>query len=75
MNALRLVFTPYDPANWTEGDEASLDHCAWHGQTGGRHSDACSVDLVWTLEAPDGRKYAACEKAAHDALRHHAKRL
>jgi hypothetical protein len=52
MNGIRLVFTPYDPANWTEGDEASLHHCAWHGQTGGRHSDACSVELrAWKQAA------------------------
>ncbi|MFF0522956.1 hypothetical protein ACFYTC_29985 [Actinomadura nitritigenes] len=66
--------TPHDPANWTEGDDTDLDHCTSHSQTSDRH-DACSTDLARTLEAPDGRKHAACKKAAHDALRHHAKRL
>lgn len=72
---MELVFTPYDPANWTQGDEASLTHCAWHGQIGERHSDKCSVDLIWTIQGPDGRRFAGCENAAHDALRHYAKQL
>lgn len=32
---MEIIFTEYDPSNWTEGDEASLTHCAWHGRRQG----------------------------------------
>jgi hypothetical protein len=70
---MELIFTKYDPGNWTEGDEASLDHCAWHGQMQGRHSDKCSAKMIWTVQTPLG-KYSACEKAGYDILRHYAAR-
>lgn len=75
MSDVRLVFTPYDPALWTEGDETSRTDCAWHAQTNELHTDACSGELLWTVEMPDGRRFSACEKAGHDILRAHAKRL